>query len=74
MIIIRNNLLCSQAEHDRIARCIIGQAKTGFIVLPHYCEVLLDDSESGDIEITKIPEIPLPPDIFSCIPGSGDPV
>lgn len=69
MIIIRNNSLCSKAEHEELCRKILRQALNGLIVLPEYCELLHIDP--GDpkvgLKFTRlvygVDEIPGSPDL-----------
>lgn len=47
MIIIRNNSICSDRQHEELAHKILRQALNGLIVLPEYCELLhIDPGEN----------------------------
>lgn len=73
MIIIRNNLVCSNREYDDLCKNLFRQALNGFIVLPEYCELLHIDPDDNKVGI-KFTRLVYGMDNISGSPDHTDPV
>ena len=41
ILVIRVNMVLKNKEQEAVRQCILGQRKTGVIVLPPYCEAIM---------------------------------